>query len=194
MMDTQTLPDLLTYKTLHEQGTTRHALEQLVTQGTYERISPGVFLRADLTDDTTAAWIAAATRIPQATLCLLTALSLHDLTDEIPTHSNIAIPRDVTPARIQYAPIEWHRFDSSTFDIGRLQHELPGNSTIGLYCAERTIIDLFRLRHLWGADLAHSALKRWLNAEQSSPSALLRMTTHFPKAQPAIRHALEVLL
>lgn len=35
------------------------------------------------------------------------------LTAQIPAHSNIAIPRGVTPPRVQHAPIEWHRFDSS---------------------------------------------------------------------------------
>lgn len=77
-MPSQTLPDLLTYEGLHHHDLTRHCLEQLLTQGEYERISPGVFLRTELTDDTTASWIAAATKLPQSTLCLTTALSMHD--------------------------------------------------------------------------------------------------------------------
>lgn len=65
---------------------------------------------------------------------------------------------------------------------------------IGLYGPERSIIDAFRLRHNEGTDLAHEALKRWLRRRDSSPAWLIRMAENFPKAQPALRAALEVLL
>ena len=92
-MDTAMLPDLMRYDDLAAQGLTRHGLDRLIESGDFERIAPGLFLRAGLTDDTTAAWMAVAAKKPDATLCLLTALSLHELTDEIPARSDIAIPR-----------------------------------------------------------------------------------------------------
>lgn len=48
-----------------------------------ERIARGIYLPAH----TTAAdwgWIEAASRRPEATICMTSALALHDLTDEIP--------------------------------------------------------------------------------------------------------------
>lgn len=96
-MDTATLPDLFGYDDLARQGLTRHRLDRLIEAGEFERISPGLFLRSGLADDTTAAWIAIAAKKPDATLCLLTALSLHELTDEIPAQSDIAIPRGTHP-------------------------------------------------------------------------------------------------
>ncbi|QWL30550.1 type IV toxin-antitoxin system AbiEi family antitoxin domain-containing protein [Rathayibacter toxicus] len=193
-MGTATLPNLLSYDALAGQGLTRHSLDRLIEAGEFERISPGLFLRAGLTDDTTAAWIAIAAKKPDAALCLLTALSLHELTDEIPTRSDIAIPRGTQPVTVRHAPISWHRFDADTFDIGRGEHELPGGLSIGLYSAERTLIDLFRLRHAWGSDLALGALKRWLRGRGNSPGALLTLAESFPKARPAIQQTLEVLL
>lgn len=193
-MDIATLPDLLSYDDLAVQGLTRHSLNRLIESGEFERIAPGLFLRSGLTDDTTAAWIAIAAKRPDATLCLLTALSLHELTDEIPTRSDIAIPRGTQPVTVHHAPIAWHRFDADTFSIGRTEHALPDGSTIGLYSAERTLIDLFRLRHAWGSDLALGALKQWLRQRGNSPGSLLTMADDFPKARPAIQHALEVLL
>lgn len=193
-MASSTRPTMLRYESLAEHGLTRHRLRALLGAGEYERIAPGLFLRAGEVDDTTAAWIAIAAKRPQATLCLLSALALHELTDEIPTRSHIAIPRGIQPIEAPTAPIAWHRFGPATYDIGRGAHYLPGGLAIGLYSAERTIIDLFRLRHDWGSDLAIEALKRWLRARESSPSALLSMAASFPKAQPAIRTALEILL
>ena len=193
-MDTATLPDLLRYDDLDAQGLTRHGLDRLIAAGEFERIAPGLFVRTGLADDTTAAWMAIAAKQPAATLCLLTALSLHELTDEIPARSDIAIPRGSQPVTVHHAPIAWHRFDADTFGIGRIEQELPGGLSIGLYSAERTLIDLFRLRHAWGSDLALGALKRWLRGHGNSPGALLRLAERFPKARPAIQQALEVLL
>ena len=193
-MGIATLPDLLSYDDLAAQGLTRHSLGRLIEAGEFERVAPGLFLRSGLTDDTTAAWIAIAAKRPDATLCLLTALSLHDLTDEIPARSDIAIPRGTQPVTVHHAPIAWHRFDADTFSIGRTEHALPAGSSIGLYSAERTLIDLFRLRHAWGSDLALGALKRWLRGRGNSPGSLLTMAEDFPKARPAIQQALEVLL
>lgn len=193
-MDIVTLPDLLSYGELAAQGISRHGLGRLIESGEFERIAPGLFLRSGLADDTTAAWIAIAAKKPNATLCLLTALSLHELTDEIPTRSDIAIPRGTQPVAVRHAPIAWHRFDADTFSIGHTKHALPDGSSIGLYSAERTLIDLFRLRHAWGSNLALGALKQWLRQRGNSPGSLLTMAEEFPKARPAIHQALEVLL
>lgn len=193
-MGASTLPDLLGYDDLAAHGLTRHALERLIDSSEFERIAPGLFLRAGLTDDTTAAWIAVAARKPDATLCLLTALSLHELTDEIPVRSDIAVPRGTQSVTVHHAPISWHRFDAATFLIGRTMHALPAGLSIGLYSVERTLIDLFRLRHAWGSDLALGALKQWMRGRGNSPGSLLTMAESFPKARPAIQQALEVLL
>ncbi|WP_235201368.1 type IV toxin-antitoxin system AbiEi family antitoxin domain-containing protein [Microbacterium sp. CH12i] len=193
-MDAALLPDMLGYKDLADEGLTRRQFERLIEAEDYERIAPGQFLRSGATDDTTAAWMAIGAKRPQATLCLLTALSIHDLTDEIPTRSNIAIPRGTKPLTVWSAPISWHHFGAATFDIGRSEHALPGGRTIGLYSAERTIIDLFRLSHEWGSDLAIETLKRWLRVKGNSPSRLLTIAKSFPKGRPALRNALEILL
>ena len=193
-MHAASLPDLLSYTNLADTGLSRRQLDRLVADGTYEKIAPGQFLRTGASDDTTAAWMAISAKRPQATLCLLTALAIHDLTDEIPTRSNIAIPRGTKSLKTLTAPISWHHFDAVTFDIGRNDYALPDNKTIGLYSAERTIIDLFRLRHTWGSDLANEAIKRWLRARASSPAQLLKMAKEFPRARPAIQNALEILL
>jgi hypothetical protein len=193
-VDVEALPAVLRYPDLDRHGLSRHRFDQMLTEGVYERVAPGVFIETGLTDDTTATWMAIAAKKPEATLCLLSALALHDLTDEIPSRSNIAIPTGTQAMTALLAPTSWHRFDPDTFAIGRTDHQLPGGSTIGLYSPERTLIDLFRLRHAWGSDLAIGALKRWLPIRGHSPSVLLTMAENFPQARPGLHHALEVLL
>ena len=172
----------------------RRTVANLTGSGKYERIAPGAYVRAGAVDDTVAAWLALAARRPEVTICLMSAASLHDLTDEIPRASHLALPRPARPLKTEFAPVTWHFFAKDTFDVGREAHALPGGSSIGLYTAERTLIDLFRLRHLYGEDVAVSALKAWLGRRTSRPSTLLTMAQNFPTARGEIRRVLEVLL
>lgn len=188
------LPPIIRRSELESIGLTRHRLYALHQAGELDQIAPGIYLRSGGMDDTTAAWAAIALRKSNATLCLLSALALHELTDEIPPATDIALPRGERTPKTRFAPITWHSFDPETFHLGRESHQLPCDIEIGLYGSERTIIDAFRMRHELGSDLAHEALKRWLRRRGSSPSGLLAMATHFPKASPALRSALEILL
>lgn len=96
----------------------------------------------------------------------------------------------MTPKTV--APVRWRHFDLATFEVGRTLMDIPGG-TIGLYSAERSIIDAFRLRHREGADMSTEALKAWLR-RGGQPSALLRMAEAFPRAVAALRSTLEILL
>ncbi|MCW2542411.1 MAG: hypothetical protein JWN95_4136 [Frankiales bacterium] len=81
-----------------------------------------------------------------------------------------------------------------TFDIGRDELALTAGTAIGLYTPERCIIDAFRLRHLEGPETAVEALRRWLRRRGAQPATLLSMARAFPKAEPALRSTLEILL
>lgn len=169
-------------------------VEQGIAAGEVERIAPGTLIRTGLVDDDTASLAAIALRKPNATICLLSALDRHDLTDVIPSSVDIAIPRGSRPLTAPYSKISWHHFDTETFNVGRDEISLIEGISIGLYSAERTIVDAFRLSYLLGADVANEALKRWLRVPGSQPAALLKIADYFPKALPRLRTALEILL
>jgi len=79
------------------------------------------------------------------------------------------------------------------FDIGRDTQALGPSLNVGIYTAERSIIDAFRMRHAEGEDMANEALKRWLK-RGGQPSELLSMARDFPRALPALRTTLAILL
>jgi hypothetical protein len=87
-----------------------------------------------------------ALRASDATLRLTTSLSHHGLTDVIPPEIDVALPRSRPPPSVR-APVRWHRFHEDTFDLGRETLEVDEGLTIGIYSAERSLIDAFRLRH-----------------------------------------------
>lgn len=183
------LPDTFRYSEALAHISERQ-LRRLVQEGKVIVLSRGLYRKSDWLGDDDLIEIAA--KAPQATLCLRSALARHDLIDDIPAEIDIAIPRgswtpEVTP------PVRWRHFDADTFEVGRGRLDIGGDRSIGIYSAERSIIDAFRMRHLEGGDLAVEALKRWLR-RGGQPSQLLGVARSFPRALTAIRETLEILL
>ncbi len=187
------LPPIFSYAQARQAGLSQRRIYWLRDQGLIEPLTQGTYRRAGAGLDADPDLIEIATRAPRATVCLTSALARHRLTDAIPSKIDIALPRS-TRHPPTAAPVSWHAFAPATFDIGRDTLALTADARIGLYGAERSIIDAFRLRHQEGPDLAHEALKRWLGRRGSSPAELIRMAQHFPKALPSLRAALEILL
>ena len=165
-------------------------LRRLIDDGSITALSRGLYRKSDWLGDEDLIEIAA--KAPSATLCLRSALSRHELIDDIPAEIDIAIPRGSWSPETT-APVRWRHFDTDTFGIGRDSLDIDGGRSIGLYSAERSIIDAFRMRHLEGADLANESLKRWLR-RGGQPSELLRMARSFPRTLSALRETLEILL
>jgi hypothetical protein len=134
-----------------------------------------------------------AHRASRATLCLISSLARHGLTDIIPPQIDVAIPRGERIPILQ-SPVRFHVFASKSFDLGREEVDVGDDVSIGLYSAERSIIDMIRLRHNEGSDIAWEALRRWLRRRGSKPATLLKMATHFHGAERAVRSALEVVM
>ncbi|WP_211239719.1 type IV toxin-antitoxin system AbiEi family antitoxin domain-containing protein [Jiangella gansuensis] len=186
------LPATFTYTEGRLAGLDHRGLYGLRDVGVIEPLGRGLYRRIDAEfADPTLTEVAA--RAPRATLCLTSALVEHDLSDAIPAAPHLALPRGSRfPATT--GPVTWHSFAAGTFEVGRIKHRVDSQLDLGLYIAERTIVDTFRMRHLTGSDEAYEALRRWLSRRGSQPSALLAMAGHFPRTLPSIRHALEVLL
>jgi predicted transcriptional regulator of viral defense system len=183
--------DALTPSTAGQAGLSRSALYRGARAGRLDRIARGIYLP---TEASAADWdqLEAATRRPDATICLTSALAYHDLTDAIPAALDVAIPRGSrTPASA--GAIAWHQFDRPTFEIGREQITIPGSDQmIGIYSAERSIADAFRLRGDVGYELARDALREWLR-RAGKPARLIEIASHLPRAKSPVLQTLEML-
>jgi Transcriptional regulator, AbiEi antitoxin len=191
-MESSQLPATFTYRQARKLGLSKRALYELRDAGEIETLSRGLYRRrgAELVDEDL---LEIARRAPRATLCLGTALSRHQLSDDIASAPDIAILRG-TRAPQTRARARWHRFDPASFDLGRELLPLEAETAIGLYSAERSIVDAYRLRGREGHDMANEALRRWLRRPGAQPSSLLELATHFPRALTPLRRALEILL
>lgn len=184
------LPPAFTFTQARQGGLSERNLRELRELGRLETLARGIYLRSGATD---ADLLQIAARAPEATLCLRSALARHELIDDIPFEIDLALPRGKRRPTTT-APARWHHFDADTFHLGQGRLSLAGGLSIGLYSPERCIVDAFRLRHLEGTELAHQSLKAWLRTRHAQPAALLRLAKSFPKGEPSLRQALELLL
>lgn len=134
-----------------------------------------------------------AHRAPRGTLCLVTALARHELTDIIPPRIDIALPRGSRIPALRKT-IDVHVFARETFNLGRVELAIGDKLSVGIYSPERTLVDVIRLRHREGSDVAWEALRRWISRKGSKLAALLAMAKHFHGAEKAVRRALEIVL
>lgn len=187
------LPPTFTFTEARRYGVSERQLYRMRDAGLIQVIGRGLYRRTDVGAEADIDLIEIARRASRATLCLVSALARHGLTDEIPARIDIAVPRGQHRPVIT-APVRWHSFDLTTFDVGRTDLRLDDQTSMGIYNPERSIIDAVRLRYREGPKLGYEALRRWLRRRGSSPSELLVMARNFPHAERGLRAALEILL
>lgn len=175
-------------------GVPKTSLYRLRDSGIIEQLGAGLYISA-ASLDADLNLLEAAYKAPTATICLNDALARHGLIDEIPSSIDLALPRGKTPPRIS-APVTWHIFDKTTFELGRSMIPIEGadGAQIGIYSPERSIVDAFRLRASAGYETGVEALRNWLKRPESRPAQLMQIATVLPRSQGPLRRALEVLL
>lgn len=186
------LGDTFTYREAKRAAVSTRRFYQLRDSGQIVPLGGGVYRWADapLADDDL---VEIANRVPNATLCLESALARHGLIDAIPAAIDIAVPRGSSRPRLR-APIRLHQFDRDTFGVGRELINVGAQQPLGQYSAERSVLDAIRLRYREGSDVAWEALRRWLARPGRNPAQLIDLARQLPRAEPALHSALEVLL
>ncbi|MFI9581998.1 type IV toxin-antitoxin system AbiEi family antitoxin domain-containing protein [Streptomyces sp. NPDC052236] len=192
-MDINGLPETFRYSEARRLGASDGRLRRMLRDGQVELVSRGLYRRADAEPMVDLDLIEVAHRVPDGTLCLVSALARHGLTDQNLAAIDLAVPRGRRELRVT-APVSRHHFARETFHVGRELLSVGPSKQIGIFGAERCIIDAFRLRHREGPELAVEALRGWLSRRGSRPAALMAMAKHFPQAAAPLRTTLEVLL
>lgn len=187
------LPATFSYAQAQQAGLADRPLHRLLKIGRIEVIGRALYRRTDAPLPAHDDLPEIAYKAKNATICLTSALVHHSLSDAIPAAYDIAIPRGNYKPIVR-APVSWHSFDPTTFNLGRTLLPIDEEKSIGLYDPKRSIIDAFRLRRLEGAELGIEALKRWLRWRGSSPGELLDSAKPFPVAHRAIEETLVILL
>lgn len=187
------LPATFTTRAALNAGLHPRVLYRLRDEGEIVELSRGVFRRADAPAATWPDLLAVQARTPRAVACCFTAASVHGLTDDLPGKVQIAVPRGTRPPQIKYPPTQVLRFDAPTFELGLSQVEAAPGESVRVYDPARTVVDLFRLRHLFGEATAYRALRNHLRSRAADPARLLAMADELGVFGP-VRAATDVVL
>jgi len=148
-------------------------LYQLRDNGILEKLSRGVYRLADQPPLSNSDLVTVALRIPQAVICLISALYFHEITTQIPHTVSIALRRGAESPRLDYPPVSIHRFSEATLTAGIEEHRIDG-VTVRIYGPEKTLADCFKFRNKIGMDVVLEALKHYKERKSFKGDLLLR--------------------
>jgi predicted transcriptional regulator of viral defense system len=145
-------------KELNRLGIPTIYLTRLVQEGRIERVNRGLyrFPDAEITEHFTL--VQAVKKIPNGVICLLSALSFHEFTTQLPHQIWIAVERGKWEAGLRDLPIRIFEFSGKAFSEGIEKHRIEGG-TAKVYCPEKTVADCFKYRNKIGLDVAMEALR-----------------------------------
>jgi len=123
-----------------------------VTRGRYRLASLDPLAHPDL--------VTVAARVPHGVLCLISALSFHELTTQVPHTIDVALERGTRKPRLDYPPTRFFWFSGPAFKMGIETHRLDG-VPVRVYDPEKTLADCFRYRNQLGMDVVLEGLRLW---------------------------------
>jgi predicted transcriptional regulator of viral defense system len=155
-----------------ELGISRYMLYSLSERGIIEKVSRGIYRLVELPPISNPDLVTVSLRFPNAIICLISALSYHDITTQIPHAVSVAVRRKSRMPSTDYPPIQAHRFSDGAYDAGIEEHMIDGVS-VKIYNPEKTLADCFKFRNKIGMDVALEALKLYKERKKFKPIELL---------------------
>ena len=157
------------------QGVHPRTLYALRDNGELEMLSRGVYRLKEHGPLSNPDLVPVAARVPHAVICLVSALSFHNLTTQIPHRISIALSRTMRNPSIEYPPLTVYHYEEQCYRSGIEEHLVDG-TVVKVYSLEKTLADCFKFRHKIGMDIVLEALKRYREQENLKIKELLQYT------------------
>jgi predicted transcriptional regulator of viral defense system len=158
-------------------GIGRSLIRRAVIDGTLQRLSRGVYTRADQSPGDHWSLREVSVRAPNAVVCLLSALAFHGITTQHPHEIWIALEGTAWTPRIGNLRLHVVRFSEKTFHFAIETHTVEG-VPVRVYSLARTVADCFRMRNKIGLDVAMEALREALRSRKVTRDQILQMARH----------------
>ncbi len=154
-------------------GVHTDALYALRDSGRVVELGRGLYRVADAGEAEHPDLAVVAARAPGAAVCLISALSYHGITTQIPSSVHLAVPRASYHGIKLSIPVTVYRFDAKTFNEGLETHNM-GGLPVRIYSAARSVVDCFKFRNKLGLDVALEALRLARQRKRVQNKDLLR--------------------
>lgn len=156
---------------LREAGISAQTIARAVENGEIERISRGVYQKRGAEIEENQILAEAAMRVPKGVIALVSALTFHGLTDQMPRRIWMAIgASDWAPVQ-SYPPLRIVRFTEPYLRQG-VEHHVIAGVQVSIYSIPKTLADLFRNPRLVDRSVAVEGLRAALQQRKATPSAI----------------------
>lgn len=173
-------------------GIHRRTLYGLRDEGKIVPVTRGLYRIAEMDISAQVHFVDVAKRIPKGVICLLSALSFHELTTQMPHQIWVAIDRKARKPKIDYPPVRVFHFSNASFSRGIEIHTIM-EQKVQIYNSAKTVIDCFRWKNAVGLDVAIEAAKDYLKRRDSSPSEIMEYA-RVCNVEKSVRPYLEALI
>lgn len=149
---------ILTMTQALEQGIHRRTLYALRDSGKIERMARGLYRLTDLPAPSLPDLLPVAKKIPKGVVCLISALSFHGLTTQIPHFVYIALPQKGKKPSLDYPPLRVFWYTPKMLETGVETRQIDGCKIL-IFNREKTLIDCLKFRNKIGLDIFLEAFK-----------------------------------
>lgn len=154
-------------------GISRGKLHWLVREGLVDRCERGVYVAADHQPSAHHTLAIVAKRVPDAVVCLLTALQFHGLTTQHPWEVWVALSPKARKPRLDYPRLRVVRFSGAALTEGVEKHVVE-NVDLHVTTPAKTVVDCFKYRNKIGVDVAVEALRDFQRSHRGGADELAR--------------------
>lgn len=154
-------------------GLTKPDLSVLSKQGALERIRHGFYQLAGDVDISEARYLAAL--LPEATVCVESALFYYGYSDFAPRVWTLAVPRTISQAKLKFdvVPIKVYYVQNEFLETGKTKADFDG-VTLPIFDRERTICDCFKYRTKLDSEMFSKAVNAYVADDNKNLSNLSR--------------------
>ena len=133
-------------------------LRRLYQKGLVRREGRGLYIAANAEISVHYGLAQVAKRVSHGVICLLSALSFHEIGTQLPHQVWMAIDRRAARPKMQFPPLRVMRFSGVALTEGIETYQIEG-VPVQIFNPAKTVADCFKYRNKIGLDVALEALK-----------------------------------
>lgn len=155
-----------TYKTAQQYGLSKDKIRELSTNGKIKKIERGIYVFPDYLLDE---FSLINQKFSRGIFSSVSALIIHDLTDEMPLYYDLTFPQGYHPnaASMKKYHIKARFLSKKHYSLGIETNHTENGGLVKVYSKERTLIDVWESKQIQPY-IKNDALKKYL---ASSPNA-----------------------
>jgi len=159
---------------LREIGVEAATIARAVVDGDVVRVGRGLYQLPGAEIDTNHTLAEVSKRVPRGTVCMISALAYHGLTDQLPRQVWMAIGVKARAPVETYPSIRVVRFRSPNLELGVEVHVISGVG-VPIYSVAKSLADAFRNPRMLDRSVAIECLRTALDERKATPAEIADM-------------------